>query len=220
VVKLSIQPAIGTDEESRLYAQISGSDQASSRFWTRPEPNVIVAGRLAAGLHTVRAVQIQPGGSVWFSEVRSVVCAMGETNELTLSLRPGAQLRGVLDSAVPRPVKNGRVVAHVWPPGSKPQENPPVWHAWAAVREDGSFAIDSLPAGDLEIVGLCDGYVRTNGPGQFSMRYPQTHVLGTNDLEITLGMEPKSPPGGFSDGWQWKAGERRHRDDLAQRSVW
>jgi hypothetical protein len=37
---------------------------------------------------------------------------------------------------------------------------------------------------------LCDGFVSTNGPGQFQMRYPQKHTLGTNDISITIGMEP------------------------------
>ena len=58
------------------------------------------------------------------------------------------------------------------------------------MREDGSFAVDSLPQGDLEIVALCQGSVSTNGPGQFQMRYPQKHFLGTNDIAITIGMEP------------------------------
>jgi hypothetical protein len=47
-----------------------------------------------------------------------------------------------------------------------------------------------LPSGELEIVALCDGFVSTNGPGQFRTRYPQRHQLGTNDLAITIGMEP------------------------------
>lgn len=47
-----------------------------------------------------------------------------------------------------------------------------------------------MPAGDLEIVALCNGLVSTNGPGQFpSMHYPQKHLLGTNDVMIVIGME-------------------------------
>src|SRR5439155_22888202 len=36
----------------------------------------------------------------------------------------------------------------------------------------------------------CDWFVSTNGPGQFQMRYPQKHLLGTNDITIAIGMEP------------------------------
>src|SRR5262249_51329295 len=94
------------------------------------------------------------------------------------------------DPMVPRPVKRGRVVANIWPAGCKPQDAPPQWHDWAPVQEDGSFTLESLPEGDLEIAALCDGFVSTNGPGQFHFRYPQKHLLGTNDIAITVGMEP------------------------------
>jgi hypothetical protein len=32
--------------------------------------------------------------------------------------------------------------------------------------------------------------VSTNRSGKFGMRYPQEHVLGTNDLDLIIGMEP------------------------------
>jgi len=99
-------------------------------------------------------------------------------------------VRGQLDETAPRPVKNGRVVAHVSPAGIKFQDDPPQWHAWATVNGDGSFSVGPLPSGDLEILAMCDGFVSTNGPGQFHMRYPQKHLLGTNDIAITIGMEP------------------------------
>jgi hypothetical protein len=73
--------------------------------------------------------------------------------------------------------------------GAKLQDSPPQWHAWAAVQADGTFVLSSLPEGELEISALADGFVSTNGPGQFRMRYPQKHVLGTNDLVIAIGME-------------------------------
>ena len=44
----------------------------------------------------------------------------------------------------------------------------------------------------MEIVALCDGFISTNGPGQFQTRYPQKHLMGTNDLQIVIGMEPTS----------------------------
>jgi hypothetical protein len=43
----------------------------------------------------------------------------------------------------------------------------------------------------LELVAVCDGFVSTNGPGQFrSMHYPQMFTLSATDLNVTLGMEP------------------------------
>ena len=99
-------------------------------------------------------------------------------------------VHGQLDLSMPRPVKNGRVVAHVWPAGLNPGDSPPQWHAWSPVSQDGRFVFGPLPDGDLELVALCAGYISTNGPGQSGMRYPQKFLLETNDLTVTLGMEP------------------------------
>ena len=119
-----------------------------------------------------------------------ITAVSGQTNEVVVDLKRGATLHGQLDAGVPRPVRNGRVIAHVWPQGHKPEDSPPQWHAWSAIREDGSFDISSLPEGDLEVVALCNGFVNTNGPGKYKFIYPQKYVLGTNDLAITVGMEP------------------------------
>ena len=190
ILRISVRPGSEMSRDARLFAQVSGLSSEDTHFWIRPEPGVIVTRRLSANPHTVRAVQFDSEGSAWFSDVIAITAATGQTNELVVDLKRGLTVRGQLDNTVPRPVKNGRVVAHLWPRGSNPQELPPQWHGWAPVREDGSFSIGSLPAGDLEIVALCDGFVSTNGPGQFQMRYPQKHLLGTNDLTITIGMEP------------------------------
>ncbi|MEK7675307.1 MAG: hypothetical protein AAB676_05670 [Verrucomicrobiota bacterium] len=190
ILIVSVRPDPAISRNARLFAQVSGLASDDTNFWIRPEPGVIVTRRLAAGRHTVRAIQLDSDGCACFSEATPITAVSGQTHELVVALKRGVTVRGQLDGTVPRPVKNGRVVAHVWPRGSNPQDTPPQWHAWAAVHEDGSFAVGSLPEGDLEIVALCDGFVSTNGPGQFQMRYPQKHSLGTNDISITIGMEP------------------------------
>jgi len=190
ILKISVRPDAVISANARLFAQVSGLASEDTNYWIRPEPGVIVTRRLSAGPHTVRAVQFESAGSAWFSDVTSITAVTGQSNELVVDLKRGVTVSGQLDGTVLRPVKGGRVVAHVWPQGAKPQDNPPQWHGWTAVREDGSFSIGSLPAGDLEIVALCDGFVSTNGPGQSKMCYPQKHLLGTNDIAITIGMEP------------------------------
>jgi len=190
ILKVSVPVGTAGSGDTRWFTQVSGLANTDTNFWSRPEPGVMVTRRLAAGLHSVRAVGLDSDGSAWFSEVVPITAVTGQTNDLVLACRRGITVRGQLDDSVPRPVRQGRVVTHVWPPGLKPEEDPPQWHAWAAVQDDGSFSIHSLPAGDLEIVALCDGFVSTNGPGKFQMRYPQKHSLGTNDLALTIGMEP------------------------------
>lgn len=190
VLKLSVRPDSTAPRDARLFAQVSGLWHQETNFWIRPEPGVIVTRRLAAGPQTIRAIQFDSNGAAWFSEVISITATVGQTNEVAVDLKPGVAIHGQLDGTVSRPVTNGRVVAHVWPQGLKAQDSPPQWHAWTSIREDGSFDIGSLPAGELEIVALCNGFVSTNGPGQSpSMHYPQKLLLGTNDVTITIGME-------------------------------
>ena len=175
---------------AQLFAQVSGEPYGETNFWARPTTNVITTRRLAAGTHTARLIRSDADGAVWFSDVVPVVAVTGQTNSLALPLKRGINLSGRLDDSVPRPVQHGRVVANVTPRGAKLQDEPPPWHAWTPVQADGSFTIASLPPGDLEIVALCDGFVSTNGPGQFKMHYPQRHLLADNDLAITIGIEP------------------------------
>ena len=186
-LRISIAPRVDSPP-AQLFAQVSGVD-VNDGFWVRPEPGVIFTRRLAAGTRTVRAVMLSSNETARFSEIVSITALAGQTNELALSLNRGAMVRGRLDGAT-TPVQNGRVVAHLWPPGVKPDENPPQWHAWSDIKEDGSFAISSLPEGDLEIVAMCDGFVSTNGPGRSNMRYPQKYSFGSSNLDLVIGMEP------------------------------
>lgn len=188
-LKLSVRSGPADYRDRPLFAQVSSGWGRETNFWIRPEPGVIVTRRLAAGTQAVRAVWFDAKDSAWFSEVVRVAAVVGQTNELSIDLQKGIAVRGQLDASVPRPIKNGRVVAHVWPQAHKAEDSPPQWHAWTAIREDGSFEIGSLPQGVLELVALCQGFVSTNGPGQFQMHYPQTHLLETNDIAVTIGME-------------------------------
>ncbi len=189
-LKVAMPPDSAAHWRTPLFVQISGDGNDGTNFWLHPAPDVTLTRRLGAGKYKVRAVRFDTAGAAWFSDSTNLLAVAGQTNDLVLQLTRGVTLRGELDPTVPRPVKNGRVIVHVWPSGCAPQDYPPQWHAWTTVREDGNFEIPSLPQGDLEVLALCSGFVSTNGPGKFHMRYPQKHVLGTNDLNITVGMEP------------------------------
>lgn len=189
ILKLSVRPDSPGPKESSLFAQVSGDWTAGTNFWVRPEPGVIVTRRMASGSQTIRALRFETNGAAWFGAVTNITVTAGLTNEAVVELQRGVAVRGQLEASVPRPVKDGRVIAHVWPPGLRPQDSPPQWHAWTRIREDGNFEISSLPQGELEIVALCHGYVSTNGPGRSNLRRPQKHRLGTNDIAITMGME-------------------------------
>jgi len=191
ILLLSVRPDPAVAKDAPLFAQVSGQISAESSFWIRPKQGVVSTRQLAPGPQKVRAVQFDSNGWAWFSDVIGVTAVAGQTNEVVTDLKRGVLVHGKLDATVPRPIDNGRVVAHVWPPGGEPRDAPPQWHAWTAIRSDGTFDIGPLPAGVLEIVALCNGFVSTKGPGPSrQMRYPQKHVLGTNDVNITMGLEP------------------------------
>jgi hypothetical protein len=188
---ISVRPGSSAAGNPPLFAQVSGDTQIKPDSWRRPQAGVLVTGQLGPGPRLVRAVLFDGQGMTWFSEVMAISAAAGVTNELIVDLKPGVKVRGRVDDNVPRPVTHGRVIAQVWPSGAEAKASPPQWHTWAEIGADGTFEIGPLPAGDLEIVAVCDGFVSTNGPGQSkSMRYPQKHVLETNDLQLTMGMEP------------------------------
>jgi len=174
----------------RSIAQVSVNRIPGTNFWTQLEPGLILCRQLGTNAQMLRAVHLAENGITFFSDLISVTPLLGITNVAEAKLSPGVAVRGQVDQRVPRPVRNGNVIANIWPAGCSPQSNPPQWHSFGEIRSDGSFEIPFLPAGDLELVAICDGFVSTNGPGQTSMRYPQKFVLGTNDLSVVIGMEP------------------------------
>jgi hypothetical protein len=190
ILRVTVADGSKAFKGGKLFVQTSEADVQGSSFWERPSPGVIVTRQLGPGKHNMRVIEFDDAETPWFSEVIEVNAAAGKTNDVSVSLSRGVALRGKVDEAVPRPVKNGRLIAQVWPKGIAPSSWPPQWHAWTKIREDGSFEIAGLPQGNLEVVALCDGYINTNGPGKYKgFRYPQPHELGTNDLVITVGME-------------------------------
>jgi hypothetical protein len=186
---LRLKVRSGPFGEGPLYAQVGGVYDADDRFWLHPAANELVTKRLQPGSATIRAVFFDTNGVVWFSPVTNITAVSGQTTEIEVELKRGVSVHGQLDETAIRPIHDGRVIANVWPEGEKPQNNPPTWHAWSSIREDGTFEIGSLPEGKLEIVALCDGYVSTNGPGETTFHYPQVHNIGTNELNVTVGME-------------------------------
>jgi hypothetical protein len=192
---LSVKPGTPWVTNAPLFAQISGLITAEdTNFWNRPAAGVLVTHCLRPGREVVRVIQFDPNpkGPTWFSPAMVINAAAGKTNEVAVELTPGVSVHGKLDEIVPRPVRNGRVIARVSPAHEQSQNSPPDWHTWTKVADDGTFEIESLPTGELELVAICEGFVNTNGPGQFtnSMHYPQKFLLETNELEVMLGMEP------------------------------
>lgn len=94
---------------------------------------------------------------------------------------------------VPRPVKNGRVVAEVIH-GSDSWSNWS-WHAQAEIDADGTFAFDALPPDEnLQMIGVCDGWVsRSPTPDEVGEYVARNHweEFATNVLNSSRFVYPQ-----------------------------
>ena len=105
-----------------------------------------------------------------FSRVEQRQLVDAEQYEISVTLEKSASVRGKLDENVPRPVKNGRVVAEIIQPPAQPLSGSGLtWRDWAKIEEDGSFALDGLPRGDVQLIAMCDGFIAESGtaPNRF-----------------------------------------------------
>ena len=190
---LILKPAETLESVTELYAQTSSEGWHDNDFWDRSQPGVVVSRKHSLGVHAVRLIGLNEDNELMFSETVDVTIKQGVNNSISLALKPARTVRGRLSEDVPRPVVNGRVVVNIVPAGRTSRDSILSWHAWTGVNDDGSFEMPSLPAGDLEVIALCDGFISVDGPGQRQssvIRYPQKHTIGANDLDIVIDMEP------------------------------
>lgn len=190
---LILKPVEVYDPTMRFYAQTSSKGGREPDFWDSSQPGRVMTRKHASGDHSVRLIGASKDSELVFSEPIDIHVKQDVTNSLSLSLKPGKRVRGILSDIVPRPIEDGRVVANIVPHGRNYKDRPPLWHAWTPIKEDGSFELSSLPSGQLEIVALCNGYVSRSRPGQrpgSAINYPQKHVIAENHLDIVMDMEP------------------------------
>ena len=130
-------------------------------------PRVNTEGRLripsiAPGACQLLLVRVENGQATQFSPIQSVDLKAGETQKLDLQLHPSVSVVGRLSDDVPRPVRNGRVVARAI---QKDHSMHGVdWSSWAAVADDGTFTLEGWPSDQaIQLIALCDGYIAQSG---------------------------------------------------------
>ncbi len=190
---------------AEIYPQI-GRGWLYNDSWRQIEKGVFETRQLPPGPHYIRLVYLPEDGLAYFSEAVRFDAGKGETYEFNLQLKPGVRLAGSLDETVPRPVRNGRVVASAHPlnhphHSKRPRRrftDPSVdpgylhWRSWREVKEDGTFAFESLPHGEVELIAICDGFISKNPPGQKNMYIgiAQTWPLKEPVTRVELKMKP------------------------------
>ncbi len=160
----------------------------------------------------MRVVHVPPQGPAWFGDLIDLKQRVGDPVVIETTLKPGVRVAGRISDEVPRPIQNGRVVAAVY---SGPDSHETVfWGTVAEIAPDGTFVLESLPAGDdAQLVAFCDGWVsqsptlaeldayvaahefpldpryRRADAQQFGMLHPQLHRLSAPVTEAVIPME-------------------------------
>jgi beta-lactamase regulating signal transducer with metallopeptidase domain/protocatechuate 3,4-dioxygenase beta subunit len=140
---------------------------------------VDVAGE--SGSRWLRIAQAVPSGPFWFSDLVDLKHLAGNPIDLDVALNPGIQIQGELGKMVPRPVKNGRLIAYAADASSGGRKS--MWSATAEIAADGTFALESLPPSTrhLQVVALCDGWI-SRSPTQAELKaYSRIHGFTAAD---------------------------------------
>lgn len=159
----------------------------------------------------LRVVHAPEQGPVLFSDVIDLKQYTSNPISIEATLNPGTQVTGRLSAEVPRPIKNGRVIAAVY---SGPDAHDTVfWGSLAEITPQGTFTLGTLPRDeDVQLIALCDGWVsqtptlselesysETNGielpvPSRrgyqlSGMLYPRLHRASGDSSETVIPME-------------------------------
>ncbi|MCS7469211.1 Ig-like domain-containing protein [Stieleria sp. ICT_E10.1] len=96
------------------------------------------------------------------SRIVDVNLKADQRNEIAVDLKPVVPIKGQLDPAVPRPIRNGRVVC--WTLDPTVDYERAGFHSWSPVSENGDFVIPVWPTGEaIQLAGICDGYIGVSG---------------------------------------------------------
>ena len=128
-----------------------------------------------------------------FTDVLVFNATAGGHEEQDVPLVPARRVVGTLSDSVPRPVRQGRVVARTLP--KQPDGNNVTWMDWAEVSADGSFALEAWPATEsIQLIALCDGFIATSGEAPTEdlklpkdpYYRPHTFPAGSSDLVVPM----------------------------------
>ena len=159
-----------------------------SAKWERGDDKVVRSRAIPDGSWQTMLVSPRDDGRHLFSGILPVRLANQQAVKIrNLRIKPGFRLSGRLSDNVPRPVKNGSILANCYPkPAGRVwgDDNPSLnWTTVATVHEDGSFDFSSLPRGGrIQILAVCDGWAISDDSQQNSIK--DGRLIEFTDLEI------------------------------------
>ena len=147
--------------------------------------------QIPEGRHTVFLAYLPEKGPVHFSDPVMFVAGKGTRHEYHLELKPGIRVEGAIDDSVPRPVRNGVVGANS-NVGIELGGEPVEWWSWTTIAPDGTFLLDPMPPGEMEVIAICDGWISSSRApiANHIQHVPQRWEIKDAATRITLTMEP------------------------------
>jgi hypothetical protein len=154
---------------------------------------------MAAGKGQVMLVRVDGEHATHFSSIIDVDLIAGETTSIKAELLPAIRIEGLLGPEVPRPIKEGRVVARSL--AADKSWNHVTWGSWAKIDNDGRFIIDRWPSTEpIQITALTNRYIGQSGTQPAEVvdpprnpdffRRPQVTYPDKFDQPINVAMEP------------------------------
>lgn len=179
---------------SYIHAQLSDSLLiVDSNSWLQTGDGWLQSRQIPAGLHYLRIVHFPSSGPFYFSDIVSFEAEKNKVRDFFLELKPGVRVEGRVNNSVPRPVVDGKIVALVGPSEPIKADSSIIWNSWCPIDPDGSFRLEWLPKGQMELAGICDGFVSKSPPlpaAQFrSLVKPQMFALTEPTVKVELLME-------------------------------
>lgn len=186
IVALSDDQPLPAD---RLFALTASQSQTGHRPLTAGPDGTLRLPRLPAGKDLLRLAYLPEEGPPLLSDVHELSLENGEQLTLRIPLRDTLRVEGQLADVVPRPIRNGRIVATVVDNvGDLAENKAPVaigWQVWGTIAEDGTFTLTDLPRGNLQVIALCDGFMATPGEvPEFATESERRHATAVNRPQV------------------------------------
>lgn len=175
-----------------FFPQVSNRDvMLGMDYWRENVDGSITTKQLSAGPHYLRAIYFPKNDRVYFSDPVYFEAEKGKTYTFDLDVKPGVRVEGKLNDSVPRPITNGYIVARPYLADQKKEASSLYWQTSRDIKEDGTFAIESLPPGRVDIIAICDGFVSKDPNKPLAMiRNSQIFTLVGNMTPVEILMEP------------------------------
>ncbi|MFN0243230.1 MAG: carboxypeptidase-like regulatory domain-containing protein [Planctomycetota bacterium] len=141
-----------------VAARLTDEVDVSADSWLPIKDGRLSNATIPPGEHGLYLTHRAADGRLFYSDATFFELAPSEQKELDLELFPALTIEGVLDRAVPRPIRAGDVMANL-SLGSRESRAKTMRVFTARVAEDGSFVLGGLPPGSGQIIGMCDGWV-------------------------------------------------------------